>query len=129
MSHHGEGEMVSRAFATVDSYFGIPCSNDMDIVKRGTQLQQGLGDPNFYPDIQNYNVPLLKNSRVIERPTDRDGIPRHCNLKAVNSITENKNKPFFLYLAHSMPHIPLFVSVEFRGRAHGLYRDVLDESD
>ena len=108
MSHRGDREMVSRAFAAVDSYLGIPYSNDMDVVKRGTQLQQGLGDPNFYPDIQNYNVPLLKNTRVIERPADQDGITQRCTLKAFHFITENKNKPFFLYLAHSMPHITHF---------------------
>ena len=113
-----------------DSYYGIPYSNDMDFVKGVPNYRKGVGNPNFYPDIKNYNVPLLENLEVIERPADQNTMTQRCTLKAVDFIEENKDKPFFLYLAHSMPHIPLFVSEEFRGKsARGLYGDVLEEID
>ena len=113
-----------------DSYYGIPYSNDMDFVKGGPNYRQGADDPNFYPHIKNYNVPLLENAEVIERPADQNTMTQRCTLKAVDFIEENKDNPFFLYLAHSMPHIPLFVSEEFRGKsARGLYGDVLEEID
>ena len=113
-----------------DSYYGIPYSNDMDFVAGVPNYRKWVGDPNFYPDIKNYNVPLLENAEVIERPADQNTMTQRCTLKAVDFIKQNKDKPFFLYLAHSMPHIPLFVSEDFRGKsARGLYGDVLEEID
>ncbi len=67
---------------------------------------------------------------MVERPADQNTITRRSTLRAVDYIKKNKDKPFFLYLAHSMPHIPLFVSEEFRGKSlRGLYGDVLEEID
>lgn len=113
-----------------DSYYGIPYSNDMDPVKGLPNYKRNVDDPNFYPDTNDYNVPLMENDKVIERPADQNTITQRCTDRAVEYIKENSDKPFFLYLAHSMPHIPLFVSEEFRGKSlRGLYGDVLEEID
>jgi len=113
-----------------DSYYGIPYSNDMDRIEGSPNYRKGADDPDFYPDTNNYNVPLLENDKVIERPADQNTITQRCTERAVEYIKENSDKPFFLYLAHSMPHIPLFVSESFRGSSlRGLYGDVLEEID
>ncbi|MGI9543989.1 MAG: sulfatase-like hydrolase/transferase, partial [Cyclobacteriaceae bacterium] len=98
-----------------DSYFGIPYSNDMDLVAGAPHYNKEADDPNFIADINNYNVPLLENEKVIERPTDQTTITRRYTEKAVDYIKTNKDQPFFLYVAHSLPHIPLFVHEEFKG--------------
>ncbi len=113
-----------------DSYFGIPYSNDMDKVKGSPNYRQGAEDPDYYPDTNDFNVPLLRNAEIIERPADQNTITQRCTEESVRYIRKNKDRPFFLYLAHSLPHIPLFVSEPFRGRSlRGLYGDVLEEID
>lgn len=111
-----------------DSYYGIPYSNDMDKVPNSPGYQRG--DPDFYPDTTVYNVPLLEGDREIERPADQNTITRRFTEKAVEFIQANRDRPFFLYLAHSMPHIPLFTGEKFRGKSiRGVYGDVIEEID
>ncbi len=111
-----------------DSYYGIPYSNDMDKVPGSPGYRRN--DPDFYPDTTNYNVPLLEDDREIERPADQNTITRRFTEKAVEFIQANRDRPFFLYLAHSMPHIPLFAEEKFRGKSiRGLYGDVIEEID
>ena len=104
-----------------DESFGLPYSNDMwpyhPEAKAGT-----------YP-----KLPLYENGRVI----DPEITPEKMNLlttryteRAVSFIERNKERPFFFYLAHSMPHVPLAVSDKFRGKSQaGLYGDVIMEID
>jgi arylsulfatase A len=111
-----------------DSYFGIPYSNDMDKVR---------SSPNHFENaekelISSYNVPLLRNTKELERPADQRTITRRYTGEAVKFIHRNqKNQnPYFLYLAHSLPHIPLFRHKEFHGRSsNGIYGDVIEEID
>lgn len=114
-----------------DSYFGIPYSNDMDHtggMKPG--YHKLADDPDAMPDIKYYNVPLMENERIVERPADQTTITKRYSERAVKYIKENKEKPFFLYLAHNLPHIPLFASPDFKGSSkRGLYGDVLQEID
>lgn len=114
-----------------DSYFGIPYSNDMDRVKGAPNYAQKARDPNWYPSIESYQVPLLEDTREIERPADQNTITRRYTERSVQFIEENREKPFFLYLAHSLPHIPLFCDPAFRGSSEGksLYADVIEEID
>ena len=114
-----------------DSYFGIPYSNDMDAVPgMWPYYHEKKADPNFFPEIKNYNVPLMEGEKVIERPADQTTITRRYTERAIEYIKANKDNPFFLYLAHSLPHIPLFASAEFVGSSkRGLYGDVLQEID
>jgi hypothetical protein len=68
--------------------------------------------------------------KIIERPADQNTITKRFTEEAVEFIKANKDRPFFVYLAHSMPHIPLFVSEAFRGQSlRGLYGDVIEEID
>lgn len=111
-----------------DSYFGIPYSNDMDRTGPGgvaTDTQQADAENFAY-----YNVPLMRNAEVIERPVDQRTLTRRYTDEAKSFITNNREKPFFLYLAHTMPHIPLFRSAEFKNRSMGgIYGDVIEELD
>ena len=112
-----------------DYYYGIPYSNDMDSDKWEEYLKQSE-DPDYFSKTEFFNVPLIENADIIERPADQTTITKRYTEKAVQFIEKNKAQPFFLYLAHSMPHIPLFVSEEFRGRSKAsLYVDVIEEID
>jgi len=110
-----------------DSYFGIPYSNDMDRVPNlGPAGQAGVKDPRS----EYFNVPLMRDAAIIERPANQTTLTRRYTEEAVSYIRAQKSGPFFLYLAHSMPHVPLFRSEEFAGRsARGLYGDVIEELD
>ena len=107
-----------------DSYFGIPYSNDMDRVA-------GEGRQAFLePKVEYWNVPLMRDEKIIERPADQNTITKRYTEEAVKFIQKNKSKPFFLYLAHNLPHVPLFVSKSFRDKSlRGLYGDVVEEID
>ncbi len=108
-----------------DSYYGIPYSNDMDRNPAINNMDAAIN-----PKIETYQVPLMRNTEVIERPADQNTITKRYTQEAVKFISANKTKPFFLYLAHSLPHIPLFASPEFRGKSdRGLYGDVIEEID
>jgi len=107
-----------------DSYFGIPYSNDMDRV--GGKGRQAF----LEPKIEYWNVPLMRDEEIVERPANQNTITKRYAEEGVTFIRENKNKPFFLYLANSLPHVPLFVSQRFRGKSlRGLYGDVIEEID
>ncbi len=113
-----------------DTYFGIPYSNDMDKVRGPNYRTEVLQDPDYYPEIEHYNVPLMRDETIIERPADQNTITRRYTEEAVQFIRANRARPFFVYLPHSMPHIPLFVSPPFRGKSiRGLYGDVIEEID
>ena len=109
-----------------DNYFGIPYSNDMDRVPSAPMGRAAFLDPK----IEYWNVPLLRNTEVIERPADQHTLTRRFADEAVRFIKEHKDHPFFLYLPHTMPHVPLFASSEASGKsARGLYGDVVEELD
>lgn len=113
-----------------DSYYGIPYSNDMAKIKGAPNYREGANDPDYYPDFNDFDVPLMENDKDIEKPANQNTISKRYTEQAVNFIKKNKNHPFFLYLAHSMPHIPLFASEQFRGNSlRGLYGDVIEEID
>ena len=89
-----------------DYFYGLLYSNDM-----------------YQPD-------LYRNDEVIESPTIQSTLTKRYTEEAIKFITDNKNNPFFLYLPHTMPHIPLAVSDDFAGKSkHGLYGDVIEEID
>lgn len=110
-----------------DSYFGIPYSNDMDRdAAQGPKGREAFWDPKS----EYWNVPLMRDAKVIERPADQTTITRRYTEEAVSFIRGNKGKPFFLYLAHNLPHVPLFRGKAFEGRSlRGLYGDVIEEVD
>jgi arylsulfatase A-like enzyme len=87
-------------------------------------------EANRDPKIEYFNVPLMRNEEIIERPCDQRTITKRYTEESVKFIKANAKGPFFLYLPHTMPHIPLFRSKDFEGRsARGLYGDVVEELD
>jgi arylsulfatase A-like enzyme len=85
-----------------DSFFGTPYSNDMK------------------PAV------LLRGEKVVEDPMDQDSLIDRYTDEAVGFINSNKDKPFFLYFAHNMPHRPLHVAKRFKGKSErGLYGDAI----
>ena len=109
-----------------DSYFGIPYSNDMDRLADSPKGRAAFWDPK--PEY--FNVPLLRDKTQIERPANQYTITRRYTEEAVRIIKANQKQPFFIYLAHSLPHVPLFTSKEFNDVSlRGLYGDVIEEID
>jgi arylsulfatase A-like enzyme len=109
-------------------YFGIPYSNDMDrdpAIPAADAFRR-----TFEPKITDYNVPLMRDTKIVERPADQTTITRRFTDEAIAFIRQERNRPFFVYLAHNLPHVPLFRSKEFEGRsARGIYGDVIEEID
>lgn len=98
-----------------DEYYGLPYSNDMWP---------------FHPQYKFPDLPLIKGNDIIGYNTDQTRLTTDYTNYAVDFIHRNVNKPFFLYLAHSMPHVPLAVSDKFKGKSElGLYGDVMMELD
>ncbi|MEM9327717.1 MAG: sulfatase, partial [Bacteroidota bacterium] len=113
-----------------DYYYGIPYSNDMDFRGKWSDQLVNSNDPNFLSDYQLYNVPLLENEEIVERPANQNTITSRYTYKALEYMEVNKDQPFFIYLAHSLPHIPLFAHPDRVGTSkRGLYGDVIEEID
>jgi arylsulfatase A-like enzyme len=118
------------------SYYGIPYSNDM---KHDTTMELAENclflegkDAQFFKTSEGVKdfVPLMQDDKVIEYPCDQNTITKRFTDKSIEFIEKNQNKPFFLYLAHSMPHVPLYVTKEFEGKSEqGLYGDCIEEID
>ena len=108
-----------------DSYFGIPYSNDMDQTRKESTRELVKT-----ARVEYWNVPLLRDREVVERPADQRTITKRYSEEAVRFIRKNRERPFFLYLAHNLPHVPLFASEDFLGTSkRGLYGDVVEEID
>jgi len=113
LGHHPEFLPTRHGF---DDYFGLPYSNDM--------WPHHPTDKN-YPDL-----PLVEGERILEYNPDQTQLTTWYTERAVRFIEKSKDQPFFLYLPHSMAHVPLFVSDKFKGKSErGLYGDVMMEID
>ena len=111
-----------------DFWFGLPFSHDM-LMK--APRDDGYNSRAYYePKPEYWNVPLMRNNEVIEQPVDHRTLTKRYTEQAIEFINANRERPFFLYLAHSMPHVPLATSTEFVGHSSaGVYGDVLEELD
>ncbi|MDA1278309.1 MAG: sulfatase [Verrucomicrobia bacterium] len=111
LGHHPETLPRQNGF---DVYFGIPYSNDMN--HPDNKGKPRLPSDDLWRDqesaIKQWNTPLIENETIVELPVDQRTVTRRYTDRAVNFIRENKDKPFFLYLPHSMPHIPLYVPAD-----------------
>lgn len=100
-----------------DDYFGLPYSNDM------WPRHPEVGAR--FPDL-----PLIEGEKTIETNPDQTKLTTWYAERAVKFIEKNKERPFFLYVAHNMPHVPLHVSDKFKGKSErGLFGDVIMEID
>jgi arylsulfatase A len=111
-----------------DSWFGLPFSHDMRMT---VPRDKGFDTEAYYdPKPEYWDVPLMRNDEVIERPVDHRTLTKRYTEEAVRFIGANADRPFFLYLAHNLPHIPLARSDAFVGHsAAGIYGDVVEEID
>lgn len=116
-----------------DYFFGLLHSNDVERTMKINSFEDFFalwkteGD-NLTPS--NFNIPLLRDNEIIERPVDQSTISGRYTKEAIKWIRENKERPFFMYLSHTMPHVPLFASGKFKGTSkRGLYGDVVEEID
>lgn len=114
-----------------DTYWGIPYSNDMDAQKDFPNYRQMAHEnPNYYAPIEQYQVPILHDTTEIERPADQHTITRRYTEKALEFIREHQSEPFFIYLAHNLPHIPLYAGQQHLGTSRrGIFGDVVQEID
>jgi arylsulfatase A len=111
-----------------DSWFGLPFSHDM---KMTVPRDNGYQTAAYYdPKPAYWDVPLMRNDEIVERPADHRTLTRRYTEEAVRFIEANRDRPFFLYVAHSLPHIPLARSADYVGHsAAGIYGDTVEELD
>jgi len=109
-----------------DTSYGLPYSNDMDA--RPGLPKGSSGSPT--PPEDGWNVPLLHDGKVIEQPAVQTTLTKRYTEQAVKFISEKKDGPFFLYLPHTFPHVPMFASPDFKGKSRaGIYGDAVEELD
>lgn len=109
-----------------DYFFGLPYSNDMDAV---TNIPP-RATFQMNPRSEWWNVPLMRNESVLERAPDQTTLTKRYTEEALSFIKQNRQKPFFLYFAHTFPHVPLFASPQFHGKSpRGRYGDTVEELD
>ncbi|AMV33634.1 Arylsulfatase [Pirellula sp. SH-Sr6A] len=100
-----------------DEWFGIPYSND---------------NTKYHPTLaaEMPPLPLYDGEEIVELDPDQSLFTKRFTERAIEFIERNKTRPFFLYLPHVMPHVPIFASEQFRGKSQlGLYGDVMEELD
>ena len=104
-----------------DEYYGLPYSNDM------WPFHPQQGEVFNFPDLPTYD-----GNEVVGYNTDQTRFTTDYTMRSIDFIKKNvqAGKPFFLYLAHNMPHVPLAVSDKFKGKSEqGLFGDVMMEID
>lgn len=112
LGHHPQFLPTRHGF---DEYYGLPYSNDMW--------------PR-HPTAKFPDLPLIDGEAIVARNPDQSRLTQDYTSRAISFITRHKAQPFFVYVPHSMPHVPLFASEAFRGRSSvGLYGDVIEELD
>lgn len=125
LGHHPQFLPVRHGF---DSYFGLPYSNDMWPYHPELLKLEMSDRRKRFPEL-----PLIENDRIVNdnvTAEDQTQLTTWYTERAVEFIDQNRERPFFLYLAHSMPHVPLFVSDKFAGKSErGVFGDVVSEID
>jgi arylsulfatase A len=116
LGHHPEVLPTAQGF---DRYFGIPYSNDMNHPDNKDKPQGGAdGMDTLWSDpestLTKWRTPLYENESIVELPVDQRTVTRRYTQKAIDVVQANRDRPFFVYLPHSMPHIPLYVPDEIR---------------
>ncbi|MDE0820287.1 MAG: sulfatase [Opitutales bacterium] len=125
LGHHRKFLPMQHGF---DEYFGLPYSNDMWPYHPGVLHLPMKERLNKWP-----NLPLIEGNKVINPAVtgkDQEQLTTQYTRHAVSFIEKNQDKPFFLYVPHSMVHVPLYVSGKFKGKSGaGLFGDVMMEVD
>ena len=113
LGHRAEFSPLRHGF---QEFLGIPYSND---------------NGPLHPILKTIpSLPWVEGEKTIEQDPDQSQFTRRLTERAIEFVTQQKDRPFFLYVPHIMPHVPIFVSEKFKGRsARGLYGDVVEELD
>lgn len=118
--HLGDNEKFLPLQHGFDEYFGLPYSNDMWPHNPNTN--------NKWPPL-----PLIEGNKIVNAAVshaDQEQLVKQYTERATDFIKRNAAQPFFLEVAYAMPHVPLYVSENFKGKSGvGLYGDVLLEID
>lgn len=138
-----------------DTWFGIPYSNDMwigpsqrisplAVFREGWDLDRALADQKAAGGLKHHpkrydaltaagmksRAPLMEGIEIVEYPADQATLTRRYFDRAIDFIDKTDHRPFLIYLAPTMPHVPLFASGQFEGKSErGLYGDVIEEID
>ena len=133
--HLGNQDMFQPLNHGFDTWYGTPSSNSQfyypkiktyapDCVFREGYTRDGILKR------ETAACPLIRDNIVIEVPASQTQFTQRYTRETIRFITENKDKPFFVYLSHNMPHIPLFASERFVGSSkRGIYGDTIQELD
>ncbi|MEL6107520.1 MAG: sulfatase [Planctomycetota bacterium] len=133
--HLGNEDLFQPMRHGFDTWYGTPSSNSQfyysniktyaaDCVFREGYTRAGIFER------ETAACPLIRDNVVIEVPADQTQFTQRYTRETIRFITENKDRPFFVYLAHNMPHIPLHASESFVGSSErGTYGDVIQELD
>lgn len=116
LGHHPEVLPTSNGF---DTYLGIPYSNDMNHPDNKGKPQGGPAGmdllwKNPESTLTKWKTPLIKDEEIIELPVDQRTVTRRYTQNAIDFIKKHRDESFFVYLPHSMPHIPLYVPDDVR---------------
>ena len=125
LGHHKEFLPMQHGF---DDYFGLPYSNDMWPYHPGVLHLPMKERLKRWP-----HLPLIDKNKIVNPQVsgkDQEQLTTEYTKRSVQFIEKNKDNPFFLYVPHSMVHVPLFVSDKFKGKSKsGLFGDVMMEVD
>ena len=134
--HLGHREPFLPTKQGFDAYFGIPYSNDMTIDTQHARFakdcvfRDGMTEEKARAEAIKHTVPLMRGAEVVEYPADQSTLTQRYTAEATKFIREHKADPFFVYLPHTMVHVPLAASEQFRGKSgHGLLGDAIEELD
>lgn len=114
--HLGHREKFLPTRHGFDEFLGLPYSND---------------NGPLHPVVKTIpSLPLIENEKTVELDPDQSQFTRRFTDRAIRFIEKNKDRPFFLYVPHVMPHVPIFASEKFQGKSGaGPYGDVIEELD
>ncbi len=109
-----------------DYHYGTPGSNDVPAPSGRVQNRKLFDECDKFT----FKVPLIRGREIIEFPVNQELLTKRYTEEAVKWIGKKRENPFFLYLAHNMPHAPVFASETFQGQSKGgRYGDVVEEID
>lgn len=133
--HLGNEDIFQPLNHGFDYWYGTPSSNSQFYYPATKQYADDCLFREGYTRVgivkrETAACPLVRNNIVIEVPADQTQLTQRYTREAIRFVKEHKDQPFFLYLAHNMPHIPLHASEKFIGSSErGLYGDAIQELD
>ncbi|MFA5687533.1 MAG: sulfatase [Kiritimatiellales bacterium] len=135
LGHRPEHLPTSNGF---DLFFGVPYSTDMDSHDSPEAMAAKVSVTNLdetwrssrNESWRQWDIPLIRNTTVIEQPVDLTGLTQRFTTEAISFIRKSRKHPFFLMLAYTTPHVPLFVSESFyEPDVDSAYRQTIAEID